>query len=90
MAELILSKKEKAAALWTDLDDASLGRLVKKKMAMVISAAEQLDRSTTFAATLLLCCAAAEQRASELVLDIDGVTQDGREFGDWSVVVTKK
>ena len=29
MAELILTDEEKAAALWSDLDDASLGRLMK-------------------------------------------------------------
>lgn len=29
MAELILTDKEKAAALWSDLDDAALGKLVR-------------------------------------------------------------
>ena len=89
MAELILTDEEKAAALWSDLDDAALGKLVKKKVAFLTSAAEQLDRVTTFAAALLLCCGAAEQNAKELVIDLDGVTQAGREFGDWKVVVTK-
>ena len=54
MAELILTEEEKAAALWSDLDDAALGKLVKKKIALLTSAAEQLDRVTTFAAAMLL------------------------------------
>ena len=86
MAELILTDDEKAAALWSDLDDAALGKLVKKKIAFLTDAAAQLDRVTTFAAAMLLCCAAAEQNASEMALEIEGLTQEGREFGDWKVV----
>lgn len=90
MAELILTEAEKAAALWSDLDDAALGRLVKKKMAALTTAAEQLDRATMYAAALLICCGAAECNASEAKFDLDGVTQTGREFGDWTVIATKK
>lgn len=89
MAELILTDEEKAAALWSDLDDAALGKLVKKKIAFLTDAAAQLDRVTTFAAGMLLCCAAAEQGASEIALEIDGLTQAGREFGDWQIVAMK-
>lgn len=89
MAELILTDEEKAAALWSDLDDAALGKLVKKKIAFITDAAEQLDRVTTFAAAMLLCCAAAENGSSEIALEIDGLTQEGREFGDWKVVAMK-
>jgi len=89
MAKLILTDDEKAAALWSDLDDAALGKLVKKKIASLTDAASQLDRVTTFAAAMLLCCAAAEQNASEIALEIDGLTQEGRELGDWKVVAMK-
>ena len=30
------------------------------------------------------------QHASEIALEIDGLTQEGREFGDWNVVAKKK
>lgn len=66
-----------------------LGKLVKKKISFLTDAAAQLDRVTTFAAAMLLCCAAAEQNAGELALEIDGLTQEGREFGDWKVVAMK-
>lgn len=89
MAELILTAEEKAAALWSDLDDAALGKLVKKKIALLTESAAQLDRVTTFAAAMLLCCSAAEQNVNEIALEIDGLTQEGRAFGDWRVVAMK-
>ena len=78
MAELILTDAEKAAELWTDLDDKALGALMRKKLIQFKTAAEQLDRTITTVAGLLLCCAAAEAGASELTLDLDGVTQAGK------------
>lgn len=89
MAELILTGEETAAALWTDLDDAALGKLVKKKMAQITNAAKQLDRAMDMAAAMLLCCSAAEFNATELSVSIGGLTQAGRDFGDWKVVATK-
>jgi hypothetical protein len=89
MAELILTDAEKAAALWSDIDDEALGKLVKKKLAMITSTAAQLDYVTSFAAGMMLCCAAAEQNANEFALEIEGLTQAGREFGDWKVVASR-
>lgn len=90
MAQLILTEEEKAAALWSDLDDASLGRLLKKQIALITTSSAQLDRSVFFAAALLICCEAAECKASEAKFDIEGVTQAGRDFGDWTVIATRK
>lgn len=89
MAELILTDEEKAAALWSDLDDESIGKLVRKKIAFLQSAANQMDRVITHAAAMLLCSAAAECGAAEMKLDLGGLTQDGQQFGDWTVLVTK-
>jgi hypothetical protein len=90
MAQLILTDAERAALLWTDLDDAALGALLRKKIAFLQTAAEQMDRTVAMAAGLLLCCAAAEQGASEMHTELEGVTQDGRDFGDWRVSVVKR
>jgi len=89
MAELILTDAEKAAALWSELDDAALGKLVKKKISLITSTAEQLDRITTLAAAMLLCCAASEQNASEISFEINGLIQDGRQFGNWKVMAIR-
>lgn len=90
MAQLILTAAEKAAELWTDLDDQALGALLRKKLIVLKSAAEQMDRTVTTTAGLLLCCAAAEAGATELTVELEGVTQAGRDFGDWQIVVARK
>lgn len=89
MAELILTDEEKAAALWSDLDDAAIGKLVKKNIATISTAAEQADRIVIQAAALLICCWAHECNATDVKFELGGVTQAGRDFGDWAVVVTK-
>jgi Flp pilus assembly protein TadB len=89
MAELILTTEEKAAALWSDLDDAAIGKLVKKKMEMLQTHFEQIDRAVTFGAALLICCDAAERNAREETHEIFGVTHDGRNFGDWLVTAKR-
>jgi hypothetical protein len=89
MANLILTEAEQQAALWTDLDDAALGALLRKKIAVLQTAAAQMDRTVTTAAALLLCCAASEACEADrksLVMTFLGLTQDGRDFGDWEVV----
>lgn len=90
MAELILTEEEKAAALWSDLDDAALGKLLKKKIASITNAAEQMDETTLYAAALLICCGAAEFNAAKAEFELEGVTRAGRDFGDWTVVATKR
>lgn len=90
MAQLILSDAEKAAQLWTDLDDASLGAMLRKKLAVLDEAAMQMNMTFTVAAAMMVCCHAAETQSNELRIEVDGITQDGRAFGDWSVVATRK
>lgn len=90
MAKLILTENEQAAALWSDLDDASLGMLVRKQLAMLSNASAQMDRTTIFAAALLICCGAAEVGDGSIELSLQDVTQAGRDFGDWTVVATRQ
>lgn len=90
MAHLVLTDEEKAAALWTDLDDDALGKLMRRTLAAVKTAAEQKERTVAYACGLLICCDAAEANATELRMELEGVTQAGREFGDWVVVATRK
>lgn len=89
MAQLILTDEEKAAELWTDLDDQALGALMRKKLIQFKTAAEQMDRAITTTCALLLACAASEAGATEMEVTIDGVTKAGREFGDWKVVAIR-
>jgi hypothetical protein len=89
VAELILTDEEKAAALWSDLDDAALGKLVKRKIALITDVAAQLDQVTTFSAAVMLCLAAHEANAKEAVFEIDGLARGELEIGDWRVVAMR-
>ncbi len=89
MAELILTDAEKAAALWSDLDDAALGKLVRKKICFLTSAAEQMDRVVHLSAAMLICGVAVEQHASQASIQIEGFTVDGVDCGEWNVIATK-
>jgi hypothetical protein len=90
MAELILTDAEKAAELWTDFDDAELGALMRKNLIRFKTAALQMDRAMATTCALLLCCDAADAGASELVLSLEGVTQGGHDFGEWTVTAKRK
>lgn len=89
MAELILTDAEKAAALWSDLDDAALGALVKRKISLITSCSEQLDRATTFSAAMMLCLAAKHAGTDRASFDIDGLTDAGQPLGNWRITAER-
>lgn len=84
---MIMTDEENSVALCSELDDASLGKLVKKRISLISSHAEHLDEATICAAAILLCRAATEHNASEITLKIDGLTQKCLGFVNWKVVV---
>ncbi len=90
MAKLILTPEEQSAALWTHLDDAALGAMLRKRLVTLKTASDQQNWTTSFAGALILCCHAAEENAQKMRLQIDGVTQGGRDFGDWEITVMRK
>lgn len=89
MATLHLTDEEKATALWRDLDDAALGRVVKHRMALLQASAQEREILSTTAAALHLVCQAAAARADEATLRLEGVTDSGRPIGSWQVIVRK-
>src|SRR5699024_5247050 len=89
MAELILTEEERAAATWFELDDATIGKIVKKQALAIMNKSEEMQRVTTMSAAMLLCGFAAEANAAEMTQEIRGFTQGGQEFGDWKVTVKR-
>ena len=89
MATLILTPEEEAAALWSDLDDAALGRLVKKKISHIETSAAQLNLLTTLAAGIVLCVYADAMGAYEMDIELADDARDALEIGDWRVALTK-
>ena len=89
MVELVLTEEEKAAPLWSDLDDVVLGKLVRKHIDFLTDASAQLDHTTELAGAMVLCNRAVEEHVDSMTLELEGLTQDGRDFGDWKIVVTR-
>ena len=88
MAELILTEEEKGT-LWSDLDDATLGKVVKKHISALTSASEQLERSTVVAAAIWMCAYVAENKKVGMSIDLEGVTDRDVDIGNWKVVIEK-
>lgn len=89
MAELLLTDEEKEAATWFELDDAVLGKVVKRTAAGLIGHSRELDRVWWFAAAMLLCGMAHDQNAQKVVQSIEGFEEEGVPLGDWEVIVQR-
>ena len=90
MADLILTEEEKRTPLWTDMDDATLGKLLRKEIYFLYKASEQIERTIIVAAGLLLCGSVAENNAAEMELNFDGLTERDGSIGDWTVIVKRR
>jgi len=89
MAELILTDEEKKMRTWVELDDESLGRVVKADMFKVKEASEERERLLLFSAAMILCAAAADTNADKLIQTIKGLTTKGQPLGNWKVTVRR-
>jgi hypothetical protein len=87
MAELILTQQEKDAALWSDLDDASLGKLVKKTMAIFDSLPRQEHEIVMQSAAIMLCCLVRDNQSTKATITLEGVTEKGVGIGDWRLLI---
>jgi hypothetical protein len=95
MAELILTEEETQFPLWSDLDDASLGRMVKS---FFINHSKPLgdndaDQRRNFAelihkaALVGMCCLLDRENVGDFECTLHGVTQAGGfEAGDWKII----
>lgn len=89
MAELILTDEEKAAATWFELNDAAIGKIVKKTAIGLLDMADEQGRVWWFAAALLLVGKAADANAENMKVNVEGFSEAGIEMGDWQVSVTR-
>ncbi len=87
--ELILTEAEKKAATWSELDDATLGKVVKATMFKIEHTSNEQQKLTMFAAALLLCTMAAEANADTLKQTIEGLTVKGKPLGDWKITIKR-
>lgn len=90
MAELILTPEEQDAALWTDLDDAALGAIVRRHIVTMQEVSTQMDRTIEMSAAILLCFATIDSNGTAATLNLEGLTRDGIDHGNWTVFVRKR
>jgi len=85
--ELILTDAEKKAATWTELDDKSLGKVVKAMMFNIKNTCEEQDKLFHLSAAIILCSIAAEANADKMTHTVEGLTIKGQPFGNWKVTI---
>jgi len=90
MAQLILTKEEKETAHWVDLEDESLGKVVKAMMATIKHASDEQGKLYLLAAAILLCSVTAEVNADTATYSVDGLKNKTNDFGNWKVTVKRK
>lgn len=75
---------------YQDLDNESLGMVVKEQIAMLEESSEKLERMMAFSAALWLCCYAASTNAETASFDFSKVTTANVPIGNWKVTVINK
>ena len=91
MAKLILTEKEKALPFWTDLDDASLGRAMKKMSLNWFSGLKD-DNCKEGCYQLIVKCALIgvslhlhDMNADTAEFTVDGISLGNVDLGGWKV-----
>lgn len=89
MAELILTEEEKQAPTWLELDDETIGKIVKATQLTIFNHQQETEKIHWFSAALILCSLAVEANADKYSQDIIGLTLHGKKLGDWNITVKK-
>lgn len=92
MAELILTPEEQAAATWMELDDATIGKLVKQTALQLNDTADRsADQAAVWwwSAAIMMVGATADTNADTFTQTINGYSQNGQVVGDFKITVEK-
>lgn len=89
MAELILTEEEKEFPLWTNLEDESLGKVVKAMMFSIKSASDEQGKMYLLSAAMMLCTATAETNGDSGTFTVEGLKNKTNDFGNWKVTVKR-
>lgn len=87
--ELILTEAEKKANTWLELDDDSVGKLVKATALNMKSVDTEWKRVGYWSAALMLCSLAAEANADTFSQELDNLTIKDKSFGKWKVTIQR-
>lgn len=88
--KLILTEAEKKAKIWLELDDESVGKMVKATAFKIKEHDTEDDKIAFWSAALILCGQAAEANADSYTTTMEGLTIHGKSFGTWEITIKKK
>jgi hypothetical protein len=89
MAELILTPEEENAGTWLELDDATIGKVVKATQLSIFNSGNDQGRIYWFSAALLLCCLVADTNAEKFTQELKNITTYGKSIGDWKITIKR-
>ena len=90
MAKLILTKEEKKAATWLELEDETLGKVVKSMMSTIKRASDEQGKLYLLSAAIMLCTVTAKTNADVANFKVDGLKNKTNDFGNWEVIIRRK
>ena len=87
--KLILTEAEKKANTWLELDDESVGKVVKATALKMKDIATEQQKIYHLAAAMVLVGSAIETNANRLTNTLENLTIKGEKQGDWKVTIEK-
>lgn len=88
--ELILTEAEREANTWLELDNETVGKVIKALALKTKFAAEEDGKLVAYAAALLLIGMAAEANADTMKETIEGLSIGGKDYGTWELTIKFK
>ena len=87
--ELILTEAEKKANTWLELDDESVGKVVKSVALKLAQYSEETAKIALFSAAILIIGKVNDTNAETFTQTIEGLTAKGQSIGNWNLTVKK-
>lgn len=81
--------KNKAIEAIAKMDDAVLGKAVKKAVEELHEYCTTNDKLHTMSAAMLLCAIASDANADRLKINVGNMTFHGKPGGSWEVTIKK-
>lgn len=89
ITRLLMTKEECAKATWFELDDATIGKLIKATALNLIEYNDERKRVGWWSAALILCGITADAKAKKAKYDITGFSYAGKSLGDWRITIER-
>jgi len=87
--ELILTKEEEKAATWAELDEESLGKLIKADLYKIKEITAEQNKIFEVVCAIALVCQAHKTNADKTTITVGNITESGVSIGNWKITIKK-